>query len=154
MMLRRLFLAVFLVFAALPAFAVQPDEMLPDPAMEARARALSAELRCMVCQNESIDDSAAPLARDLRLLVRDRIKAGDSDAAVKAFLVARYGDFILLKPPLNAHTWLLWATPPAVLVIGGIVAFVVLRRRGRPGPPPALDAGEQAALDRLLQGPQ
>ena len=137
-----------------PVRAVQPDEMLKDPAEETRARTLSEELRCMVCQNQSIDDSDAPLAHDLRVLLRERIAAGDSDRQVIDFLVARYGEFILLKPPLNAHTWLLWATPPAVLVIGGIVAFVVLRRRGRPGPPPALDAGEQAALDRLLQGPQ
>jgi cytochrome c-type biogenesis protein CcmH len=127
--------------------------MLANPAEEARARALSEQLRCMVCQNQSIDDSDAPLAHDLRVLLRERIAAGDSDRQVIDFLVARYGEFILLRPELNAHTWLLWATPPAVLIIGGIVAFVALRRRKRPAEP-ALDAGEQAALDRLLQGPQ
>src|SRR3954463_11503940 len=96
-----------------PAIAVQPDEVLPDSALEARARTLSRELRCMVCQNQSIDDSDAPLARDLRLLVRERLTAGDSDAQVEDFLVARYGNFVLLKPPFEWHTALLWLTPAA-----------------------------------------
>ena len=107
-----------MLFAALvsrsaPLWAVQPDEMLPDPVLEARARALSKELRCMVCQNKSIDDSDAPLAHDLRVLVRDRLKAGDSDAQVLDFLVARYGEFVLLKPRLSWHTAALWGLPPA-----------------------------------------
>src|SRR6202007_183284 len=101
-----------------PSWAVQPDEVLPDPALEARARVLSKELRCMVCQNQSIDDSAAPLARDLRLLVRDRLTAGDSDAQVLDFLVARYGEFVLLRPRFNWHTALLWLLPPGVLLGG------------------------------------
>src|SRR5437879_1343659 len=104
-----------------PALAVQPDEIMTDPALEARARGLSKELRCMVCQNQSIDDSDAPLARDLRLLVRERLKGGDSDQQVMEFLVARYGDFVLLKPPFNWHTALLWLGPPAALVGGALV---------------------------------
>src|SRR5471032_2028905 len=103
-----------------PAGAVQPDEILPDPALEARARALSKELRCMVCQNESIDDSDAPLAHDLRVLVRERITAGDTDNQVLDFLVARYGEFVLLKPRLSWHTAALWVLPPAVLLVGEI----------------------------------
>ena len=103
--------------------------MLSDPALEARARALSKELRCMVCQNESIDDSGAPLAHDLRVLVRDRIKAGDSDAQVLDFLVARYGEFVLLKPRLSWHTVALWGLPPAVLLVGAVVILIDLRRR-------------------------
>ncbi|MEA2880023.1 MAG: cytochrome c-type biosis protein CcmH [Hyphomicrobiales bacterium] len=112
-----------------PALAVQPDEILKDAALESRARALSQELRCMVCQNQSIDDSDAPLAKDLRVLVRERLSAGDSDNQVIDFLVARYGEFVLLKPRVTAHTLLLWLAPFAALVIGGwgVVAFV--RRR-------------------------
>src|SRR5712664_1610180 len=105
-------------FAASNAYAVQPDEIMSDPAKESRARDLSRELRCMVCQNQSIDDSEAPLARDLRLLVRERIAAGDSDAQVIDFLVARYGEFVLLKPRLNAHTALLWLAPFSVVLLG------------------------------------
>jgi cytochrome c-type biogenesis protein CcmH len=105
-------LAIMLL-APSASWAVQPDEMLPDPILEARARALSKELRCMVCQNESIDDSEAPLAHDLRVLVRERLKAGDTDQQVLDFLVARYGEFVLLKPPLSWHTVALWGLPPA-----------------------------------------
>ena len=112
--------------AVTPAHAVQPDEVLPDATLESRARSLSAELRCLVCQNQSIDDSAAPLARDLRLIVRERLKAGDSDAAVKAYMVSRYGQFVLLRPALDTETLLLWLTP--VLVLGGGIAGVVIRR--------------------------
>jgi cytochrome c-type biogenesis protein CcmH len=112
-----------------PAFAVQPDEIMADPAKEARARELSRELRCMVCQNQSIDDSEAPLARDLRILVRERIAAGDSDRQVIDFLVARYGEFVLLKPRFNPHTLLLWLVPPLVLVGGGIALWRFGRRR-------------------------
>ncbi len=107
----------------MPAHAVQPDEIMPDAAKEARARELSRELRCMVCQNQSIDDSDAPLARDLRLLVRERIAGGDSDAEVIDFLVARYGEFVLLKPRFNPHTLLLWLLPPLLLAGGGIRAL-------------------------------
>jgi cytochrome c-type biogenesis protein CcmH len=135
------------------ALAVQPDEMLADPALEARARALSRELRCMVCQNQSIDDSDAPLARDLRVLVRERLQAGDSDAQVLAFLTARYGEFVLLKPPFAWHTALLWLAPSAVLILG-VIAIVLARRRtaGRSPAEPALTASEQRRLARLLEG--
>ena len=110
--------------------AVQPDEIMSDPKLEARARALSQQLRCMVCQNQSIDDSDAPLARDLRLLVRERIAHGDSDKQVMDFLVARYGPFVLLKPPLNPHTMLLWFLPPLALAGGAIAIVLYARRRG------------------------
>jgi cytochrome c-type biogenesis protein CcmH len=112
-----------------PAFAVQPDEVLKDPALEARARALSKELRCMVCQNQSIDDSDAPLARDLRLLVRERLQAGDSDAKVIDYLTARYGEFVLLKPRFTATTALLWLAPALVLIAGSFGIAWALRRR-------------------------
>ena len=124
--------AVMLVVALIAPsalWAVEPNEMLADPVLEARARALSKELRCMVCQNESIDDSGAPLAHDLRVLVRERINAGDSDQQVLDFLVARYGEFVLLKPPLSWHTVALWGLPPAVLLVGAVVILMDLRRR-------------------------
>src|SRR2546429_1694395 len=111
------------------ALAVQPDEILTDPALEGRARTLSKELRCMVCQNQSIDDSDAPLARDLRLLVRERIAAGDSDGQVMDFLVARYGEFVLLKPRFNPHTLVLWLLPPLALIGGGVALWAYSRRR-------------------------
>src|SRR6185437_7255858 len=120
--LRALLFAIACLAAA-PVFAVQPDEMLKDPALESRARTLSQELRCMVCQNQSIDDSDAPLAKDLRVLVRERLTAGDTDNQVIDFLVSRYGEFVLLKPRLSLHTILLWAAPFAVLVIAAL-AFV------------------------------
>jgi cytochrome c-type biogenesis protein CcmH len=120
---------------ATPAWAVRPDEVLADPRLEARARALSKELRCMVCQNQSIDDSEAPLARDLRILVRERLVAGDSDQQVLDFLVARYGEFVLLKPRLSWHTALLWLGPPALLFGGGVVLVLFARRRPRPARP-------------------
>ena len=139
---------------ALPAHAVQPDEILPDAALEQRARELSRELRCMVCQNQSIDDSDAPLARDLRLLVRERLKEGDSNKQVLDFLTARYGDFVLLKPPLNARTALLWGLPAGVLVAGAIVLLLTVRRRRQGGESAPqgipLSAAEQARIDRLL----
>jgi cytochrome c-type biogenesis protein CcmH len=147
--------------AATSAPAVQPDEVLPDSALEARARALSRELRCMVCQNQSIDDSDAPLARDLRMLVRERLKAGDSDADVIAFLVARYGDFVLLKPRLARHTALLWAGPPILLITGALALFIVYRRRRAQavlapagGEPRALSATEEARLADLTRTPR
>jgi cytochrome c-type biogenesis protein CcmH len=137
------------------SWAVQPDEMLSNPALEARARALSKDLRCMVCQNESIDDSEAPLAHDLRVLVRERLKAGDTDQQVLDFLVARYGEFVLLKPPLSWHTIALWGLPPAVLFVGAVVIIADLRRRRRLDPTaaegPKLSAAEEARLAELLR---
>jgi cytochrome c-type biogenesis protein CcmH len=137
------------------AIAVQPDEIMSDPAKEARARDLSRELRCMVCQNQSIDDSEAPLARDLRLLVRERIAAGDSDAQVIDFLVARYGEFVLLKPRLEPHTLLLWLLPPLVLAGGGLALWTYSRRRTRSAAMEhpslfKLTAEEEARLERLM----
>lgn len=135
-----------------PALAVEPDEVLADPALEARARSLSAELRCLVCQNQSIDDSNAPLARDLRLIVRERLVAGDSDAAVRDYVVARYGKFVLLRPPLGADTVLLWAAP--LVVLGGIAVWIVhylRRRRVSAAAPSPLTAQEQARLDDILR---
>jgi cytochrome c-type biogenesis protein CcmH len=114
---------------ASPSFAVQPDEILSDSVLETRARTLSGELRCMVCQNQSIDDSDAPLARDLRLLVRERLKAGDSDAQVLDFLTARYGQFVLLKPRFGWDTAPLWGAPAGVLLVGGLAIVLALRRR-------------------------
>jgi cytochrome c-type biogenesis protein CcmH len=139
-------------FAAPAAFAVQPDEIMGDPAKEARARDLSRELRCMVCQNQSIDDSEAPLARDLRLLVRERIAAGDSDKQVIDFLVARYGEFVLLKPRVNEHTLVLWLLPPLALAGGGLALWLHNRRRKSAGEPPLLHltAEEEARIEQLI----
>jgi cytochrome c-type biogenesis protein CcmH len=146
-------LAISIAFAA-PAYAVQPDEIMSDPGQESRARDLSRELRCMVCQNQSIDDSEAPLARDLRLLVRERIAAGDSDAQVMDFLVARYGEFVLLKPRLNSHTWLLWLLPPFALAGGGLALWMHNRRRSKAAGGNdvmrELTADEAARLERLI----
>src|SRR5438128_2287859 len=129
-LLQLLTLVLMLLGATAPtAFAVQPDEILPDPTLEARARSLSKELRCMVCQNQSIDDSDAPLAKDLRVLVRERLTAGDSDRQVIDFLVARYGEFVLLKPRLSPHTLFLWLAPFAAIAIGGWALVAFLRRR-------------------------
>jgi cytochrome c-type biogenesis protein CcmH len=136
---------------AVPARAVQPDEMLPNPALEARARSLSRELRCMVCQNQSIDDSDAPLARDLRILVRDRLKAGDDDKQVLDFLTARYGDFVLLKPRFSWETAALWGTPAALLLLGGLGLFFFLRRRAPTAAPAGLTAAEQARVEEILR---
>jgi len=133
------------------AHAVQPNEMLADPALEARARALSEEIRCLVCQNQSIDDSNADLAHDLRLLVRKQIKDGKSDQQIRDFLVARYGEFVLLKPPMQTSTLLLWFGPLAVLVCGAIGLAVFFRRRARPTDGgDALTADELARIERLL----
>jgi cytochrome c-type biogenesis protein CcmH len=135
-----------------PSRAVQPDEMLPDPALEARARNLSRELRCMVCQNQSIDDSDAPLARDLRILVRERLKAGDGDKQVLDFLTARYGDFVLLKPRLTRETAALWGTPAVLLILGGLVLVLFLRRRGSSvSAPSALTPAEQQRVADILR---
>jgi cytochrome c-type biogenesis protein CcmH len=143
--------------AASAARAVQPDEVMSDPVKESRARDLSRELRCMVCQNQSIDDSEAPLARDLRLLVRERIAAGDSNAQVIDFLVARYGEFVLLKPRLERHTLLLWLLPPLALAGGGVALWMHSRRRAKSASvedtsSSKLTAEEQARLERLIAG--
>jgi cytochrome c-type biogenesis protein CcmH len=138
--------AVLLLVA--PVRAVQPDEVLKDPALERRARDISAGLRCLVCQNQSIDDSDAQLAKDLRVLVRERLVSGDTDAQVQDFLVQRYGEFVLLKPTFRAHTLLLWLTPALVLTLGGIGAWAAMRRRPAGAP---LDENEQKALEDLLK---
>ena len=154
----RNILAVLCILAAFglsAAHAVLPDEVMSDPAKEARARSLSRELRCMVCQNQSIDDSEAPLARDLRLLVRERIAAGDSDAQVISFLVARYGEFVLLKPRFETQTLLLWLLPPLVFIGGGLALWMNAKRRGKGGAleaAPGLSAEEEARLAALMSG--
>jgi cytochrome c-type biogenesis protein CcmH len=148
--MRRLVLVLLLALAAVPAGAVQPDEVLKDPALEQRARAISSGLRCLVCQNQSIDDSDAPLAKDLRVLVRERLQAGDSDREVRDFLVQRYGEFVLLRPVFGLHTVILWLTPVLVLALGALGVYVARRRRG--GEARQLDEQEKAALDQLLQG--
>ncbi len=147
--------AIAVMIGGSAAYAVQPDEIMSDPVKEARARDLSRELRCMVCQNQSIDDSEAPLARDLRLLVRERISAGDSDAQVIDFLVACYGEFVLLKPRLEPHTLLLWLLPPIALAGGGLALWLNWRRRSKSAraEDPALfklTAEEEARLERLI----
>jgi len=142
-------LLTFLLLAT-PAFAVLPNEQLADPRLEARARAISAELRCVVCQNQTIDDSDAELAHDLRVLLRQRLKAGDTDQQAIAFIVNRYGDYVLLRPPFEPETLLLWLGPLLVLLAGGTGLVFYLRRR-RDGAVPALTADEQARLDRLLK---
>jgi cytochrome c-type biogenesis protein CcmH len=154
--LLRLLVVATALAGATPSFAVQPDEILPDPKLETRARGLSHQLRCMVCQNQSIDDSDAPLAHDLRVLVRERLKAGDSDPQVIDFLVARYGEFVLLKPRFEWHTVPLWLAPIAILLIGGAVLVEAVRRRRRGGgaKPESivpLSKSEQARLAELTR---
>jgi cytochrome c-type biogenesis protein CcmH len=152
----RLVAFLLALFAVAPALAVQPDEVLPDPGMESRARELSRELRCMVCQNQSIDDSDAPLARDLRLLVRERLKAGDTNPQVIDYLVDRYGEFVLLRPRFEWHTLILWLAGPAVLIAGG-VALVMTARRRKDMPAadpvvatPKLTAEQEARLAKIV----
>jgi cytochrome c-type biogenesis protein CcmH len=144
---------LFFIFALTPAHAVQPDEVLKDPALEARARKLSQELRCLVCQNQSIDDSNAELARDLRVIVRERLVAGDSDEAVLAFVEKRYGEFVLLRPPFRLHTLLLWLTP--LILLAGAGAYFYRRARSQPTAAALaatpLSAEEQKRLDELLR---
>ncbi|HEV7276164.1 MAG TPA: cytochrome c-type biogenesis protein [Devosiaceae bacterium] len=147
--MRALLLALLLLVGAVPALAVDPDEILDDPALEERARDISAELRCLVCQNQSIDDSDAPLARDLRLIVRERLVAGDDDAEVMQFVVDRYGEFVRLSPVLAPHTVLLWAAGPLLLLIGVLVIFFRARRRPPPEDAPPLTEEERAALEAL-----
>ena len=151
--MRRVFLLAAVLLLSTPALslaAVQPNEMLQNPALEARARTLSQQLRCMVCQNESIDDSDAPLAHDLRVLVRERLQAGDSDAQVLDFLVARYGEFVLLKPRLSWRTAILWGLPPGLLLGGLALLVIAAARRRAPEPSPVLTPAEQARLKKIL----
>ncbi|MBS0539920.1 MAG: cytochrome c-type biogenesis protein CcmH [Proteobacteria bacterium] len=137
---------------ATPALAVEPSEMLKDPALEARARTISRELRCVVCQNQSIDDSAAEVAHGMRVAVRERLAAGDSDAAVMAYMVARYGDYVLLEPPFKARTLVLWLGTPLVLVVAGLLLFFAARRRPVvPAAPPPLSDAEKERLQSLLK---
>ena len=144
-------LAVVIGLATLPVKAVEPDEVLQDPALEARARHLSEGLRCLVCQNQSIDDSAAPLAKDLRVLVRERLKAGDTDQDIEDFVVARYGEFVLLKPRLEPHTLLLWFATPAVFLAALLIVFLAYRRRSiAASSPAALSEAEERKLKSLL----
>jgi cytochrome c-type biogenesis protein CcmH len=150
--MRALALAAMLGLAASAALAVEPNERLADPALEARARAISGELRCLVCQNQSIDDSNADLAHDLRVLIRERLSAGDSDQQVLQFMVRRYGDFILLKPPVNTDTYVLWFGPFAVLALGaaGAASYLYRNRRAPRQAPAPLSAEEQRRLKKLL----
>jgi len=147
--MKRLLVILLFVLAAAPALAVQPDEVLKDPALESRARALSGQLRCLVCQNQSIDDSDAPLARDLRLLIREHLVKGETDEQVMNYVVARYGDFVLLKPRLTRETLLLWGTPFAVLLAASLA--LLLRRRRSAAPEQPLSDAEREELRKALE---
>ncbi len=151
--MKCLFALVVALLFAFPALAVEPSEMLPDPALESRARDIGRALRCVVCQNQSIDDSAAEVARDMRRAVRERLAAGDRDEQVFAYMVARYGDYVLLQPPFKAGTWVLWLGGPLVLIVaGGALLFAARRRRRMPiVPPQPLSEEEQRRLDALLK---
>jgi cytochrome c-type biogenesis protein CcmH len=149
--LLQLVLALTLTLNASPAHAVRPDEMLADPALEARAREISKDLRCLVCRNQSIDDSDADLAHDLRVIVRERISGGDSNDQVLAYVRARYGDFVLLRPPFQLDTLLLWGGPLIVLLVGGFAAWRFCRGRAVVPAPPPLSPEEQRQLDTLLK---
>ncbi|MBB6180842.1 cytochrome c-type biogenesis protein CcmH [Pseudorhizobium flavum] len=149
-MIRKFLLVLLILLAPLPALAVNPDEILADPVLEERARNLSVNLRCMVCQNQSIDDSNAELARDLRVLVRERLQQGDTDEEVIDYVVSRYGEFVLLKPRFSLRTMLLWAAPALLLGIGAIVLVLMARGRLRARAPAPLSAEEQARIDELL----
>jgi cytochrome c-type biogenesis protein CcmH len=151
-MRRLIFISLSLLSINTSLFAVEPDEILSDPALETRARALSKTLRCMVCQNQSIDDSEAPLARDLRVILREHIKAGDSDSQIRDFLVARYGEFVLLEPRLNAHTILLWSIPSLILLIGA-ATMALMRLRQPKLQPNALSREEEKRLAKLIKDP-
>lgn len=145
-------LALLLLVFAFPAFAVDPSEVLPNPALETRAREIGRSLRCVVCQNQSIDDSNAEVARDMRRAVRERLVAGDNDAAVFDFMVARYGDYVLLNPPFKARTLLLWLGAPLVLLIAGGALLLAARRRKAVVAPQPLSDEERRRLDSLLKG--
>ena len=142
---------LLLAFLAAPAFAVQPDEILKDPALEARARAITETLRCPVCQGESIDDSSAPISRDLRLVVRERLVAGDSDDQVIDYVTARYGEFVLFKPRMTGSGFLLWLAGPFMLVLGAMIAFAMTRARAKAEEPKAISAEERVELDKLMR---
>ena len=142
---------LLILMLASPTFAVEPSEMLDDPVLEARARVISKGLRCVVCQNENIDDSNAGIASDLRVLVRERLTIGDSDEAVMQYIVDRYGEYVLLKPRFSTGNMILWLTGPLLLLFGGIGAMVFIRQRGKPVADDGLDADEQEKLARLLQ---
>ena len=144
-------LVVLLALLAAPVLAVQRSEMLADPRLEARARAISEELRCLVCQNQSIDESNADLAHDLRVLVRERLVAGDSDAQAVKYIVDRYGQFVLLKPPVEPATYALWLSPALLVLFGAAGIIVYLRRRRAQLEPAALSAAEEAELKRLIE---
>jgi cytochrome c-type biogenesis protein CcmH len=147
----RKLLAMLLVLCSVSsAFALSPDELLKDPVLEARARNLSAQLRCLVCQNQSIDDSDAPLARDLRILIREHLVKGESDSQIMDYVVARYGEFVLLKPPLTGSTLVLWATPFLVLLVAAS-ALLLRRRRTSPLPEQPLTEAERQALQKALE---
>lgn len=150
LLFRAVLVAMALSLTAAPAFAVMPDEILDDPALEARARAISQEIRCLVCQNQSIDDSNADLARDLRLLVRERLVAGDSNEEVIGYIVSRYGEFVLLKPRFNLSTLALWGTPVVVLLAGLGFALVAVRRRSAGTQAKGLTPEEEAALAEAM----
>jgi len=152
-MMRRFLLALLLIASAAPAFAVNPDEMLKDPALESRARAISAELRCMVCQNQSIDDSNAELAKDLRLLVRKRITDGDSDQQVMSYIVSRYGEFVLLKPRFEVGTIALWLSPVLLFATGISLLATLFFRKDAPRAVNLLSPEERKRLNQLLDGP-
>jgi cytochrome c-type biogenesis protein CcmH len=140
-----------LALIAAPAFAVQPDEILKDAALEARARAITETLRCPVCQGESIDDSSAPISRDLRLAVRERLVAGDSDDQVLDYVVARYGEFVLFNPRMTGSGFALWLAGPLMLILGAIIAFEMTRARATAAEPSAISAEEQLELDKILR---
>ena len=147
--MRALFLVLFVVLGTGHVWAVLPDEVLSDPVLETRAREISAGIRCMVCQNQSIDDSEATLARDLRILVRERLVAGDSDADVVQFLVDRYGEFVLLEPRFYVRTWILWAAPALIFATGALIMWR-RSRRAVVSAPAGLTKDEQKALDDIL----
>lgn len=148
-MIRFIVLSVCM-FLASPSFAVQPDEILPDPALEQRARNISENLRCMVCQNQSIDESDAPLAKDLRLLVRDRLKQGDTDEDIIEYLVERYGAFVLLKPRFTAKTFILWLSP-FLIILGGLCLYFLYRKQRVENSPLRLSEEEENRLAKLLE---
>jgi len=147
---RRFIVLIAALICAGAAFAVTPDEVLSDPALETRARSISSELRCMICQNQSIDDSDAALAKDLRVLVRQRLVAGDTDQQVMEYVVSRYGEFVLLRPPFSWRNALLWAAP-ALLLLGGVAYMLTATRRKRTDPATELTAAERDALDNVLR---
>lgn len=149
-MMCRVLLALMFFLSAFPAFAVNPDEVLSDPALEHRARQISAQLRCMVCQNQSIDDSNAELAKDLRVLVRQRLTDGDTDGQVIDYVVSRYGEFVLLNPRLSVKTIILWAMPVGLLIVGVLALVIFVRSRPARRPSEALTAEEKAKIDELL----